>query len=141
MIFFVGWELSLVLMNLVLPLKIGARDVAFPFLNTVVFGCLHRGPAYLISLVREIFRNRLAGLSALSGLEYSPGVGVDYWIWSLQIAGLGSLLSAINFLVTILKMRCPGMTMKMPIFVWAALRHNDACHLRLSYSDRERLRC
>jgi cytochrome o ubiquinol oxidase subunit 1 len=58
----------------------------------------------------------------LSGLKYSPGVGVDYWIWSLQIAGIGTLLSGINFFVTILKMRAPGMTlMKMPIFVWSVL--------------------
>ena len=58
----------------------------------------------------------------LAGLKYNPGVGVDYWLWSLQISGAGSLLSGINFLATILKMRCPGMTlMKMPIFIWAVL--------------------
>ena len=76
-------------------------------------------------------------LPPLSGIEYSPGVGVDYWIWSVQIAGVGTLLSGINFFVTILKMRCPGMTlMKMPIFVWCDLDTLCPHHFRLSDFDR-----
>lgn len=124
MIFFVAMGLMFGLINLILPLQIGARDVAFPFLNSVSFWLFTAGMV-LINLSLIIGEFSAAGWLAyppLSGIEYSPGVGVDYWIWSLQIAGLGSLLSGINFLVTILKMRAPGMTlMKMPIFVHSVL--------------------
>lgn len=124
MIFFVAMGLIFALMNLIIPLQIGARDVAFPFLNSVSFWLFVAGMMLMnISLVIGEFST--AGWLAyppLSGLEYSPGVGVDYWIWALQIAGIGSLLSGVNFLVTIIKMRAPGMTlMKMPIFVWSCL--------------------
>ncbi|MBW3569165.1 cytochrome o ubiquinol oxidase subunit I [Candidatus Parcubacteria bacterium] len=124
MIFFVAMGLMFGLINLVLPLQIGARDVAFPFLNSVSFWLFAAGMVLMnISLVIGEFS--AAGWLAyppLSGLEYSPGVGVDYWIWSLQIAGVGSLLSGINFLVTILKMRAPGMTlMKLPMFCWSVM--------------------
>ncbi len=124
MIFFVAMGLMFGLINLVLPLMIGARDVAFPFLNSVSFWLFAAGFA-LINVSLFIGEFSAAGWLAyppLSGIESSPGVGVDYWIWSLQIAGLGSLLSGVNFVVTILKMRAPGMTlMKMPIFVWSVL--------------------
>jgi len=124
MIFFVGMGVVFGLVNIVMPLQIGARDVAFPFLNSVSFW-LYAAGALLINLSLAIGEFSAAGWVAyppLSGLKYSPGVGVDYWIWSVQIAGVGSLLSGINFLVTILKMRCPGMTlMKMPVFVWSVL--------------------
>ena len=111
-------------LNLIIPLQIGARDVAYPFLNALGFWLFASGATLtLVSLAIGKFST--AGWLAyppLSGLEYSPGEGVDYWIWMVQIAGVGSTLSGINFLVTILKMRCPGMTlMKMPIFVWSAL--------------------
>ena len=124
MIFFVGMGVVFGLMNLIVPLQIGARDVAFPFLNALGFWLF--ASAAILSLVslaiRKIFSDRMACLPSLSGIEYSPGEGVDYWIWMVQIAGVGSTISGINFLVTILKMRCPGMTlMKMPIFVWSAL--------------------
>lgn len=124
MIFFVGMGAIFALMNMVIPLQIGARDVAFPFLNAVSFWFFLVGAALVnISLVVGEFG--AAGWLAyppLSELEYSPGVGIDYWLWSIQIAGVGSLLAGINFLVTILKMRCKGMTlMKMPIFVWSCL--------------------
>lgn len=124
MIFFVAMGLVFAAMNLIVPLQIGARDVAFPFLNSVSFWLFVAGMMLMnASLIAGEFSP--AGWLAyppLSGLEYSPGVGVDYWIWSLQIAGLGSLLSGVNFLVTILRMRAPGMTlMKMPIFVWSVL--------------------
>jgi len=124
MIFFVGMPVIFGLMNLILPLQIGARDVAFPFLNSVGFWLFAAGASYiLVSLAIGDFS--IAGWVAyppLSGIEYSPGEGVDYWIWSVQIAGIGSLISGINFLVTILKMRCPGMTlMRMPLFTWCSL--------------------
>lgn len=124
MIFFVAMGLMFGLINLIVPLQIGARDVAFPFLNATSFWLFAGGMA-LINLSLLIGEFSAAGWLAyppLSGLAYSPGVGVDYWIWSLQIAGVGSLLSGINFLVTILKMRRPGMTlMKMPMFTWSVL--------------------
>jgi len=124
MIFFVAMGIIFGIFNLIIPTQIGARDVAFPFLNSVSFWLFAAG-MILINAPLVVGEFSAAGWLAyppLSGLEYSPGVGVDYWIWSLQIAGIGSLLSGINFFVTILKMRAPGMTlMKMPIFVWSAL--------------------
>ncbi|CAF23914.1 cytochrome o ubiquinol oxidase subunit I [Candidatus Protochlamydia amoebophila] len=124
MIFFVAMGAVFGLLNLIIPLQIGARDVAFPFLNAVSFWLFTAG-AMLTLISLAIGQFSIAGWLAyppLSALEYSPGEGVDYWIWMLQISGIGSTLSGINFLVTILKMRCPGMTlMKMPIFVWSSL--------------------
>lgn len=124
MIFFVGMGSVFGLLNLIVPLQIGARDVAFPFLNSLSFWLFSVG-AILVNMSLNVGQFSAAGWLAyppLSSLEYSPGVGVDYWIWSVQISGIGSLLSGINFLVTILKMRCPGMTlMKMPLFTWSAL--------------------
>jgi cytochrome o ubiquinol oxidase subunit 1 len=124
MIFFVGMGLMFGLINLVLPLMIGARDVAFPFLNSVSFWLFVAGMILMnASLVLGGFSTGgWLGYPPLTGIEYSPGVGVDYWIWSLQIAGIGSLLSGINFIVTILKLRAPGMTLlKMPVFAWSVL--------------------
>lgn len=124
MIFFVAMGLMFGIINLVLPLQLGARDVAFPFLNATSFWLYFMG-AMLMNVSLAVGEFAAAGWLAyppLSELAYSPGVGVDYWIWSLQIAGVGSLLSGVNFLVTILKMRCPGMTlMKMPIFAWSVM--------------------
>lgn len=124
MIFFVAMGAIFGLMNLIVPLQIGARDVAFPFLNALGFWLFASGASLsLVSLAIGKFST--AGWLAyppLSGLEYSPNEGVDYWIWLVQISGVGSTLSGINFLVTILKLRCPGMTlMKMPIFIWSCL--------------------
>ena len=124
MIFFVAMGLMFGLINLVLPLMIGARDVAFPFMNSVSFWLFVAGMILMnASLVLGGFSTGgWLGYPPLTGIEYSPGVGVDYWIWSLQIAGIGSLLSGINFIVTILKLRAPGMTlMKLPIFTWSVL--------------------
>ncbi len=124
MIFFVAIGLMFGIINLVVPLQIGSRDVAFPFLNSLSFWLFVAG-ACLINLSLIVGDFSTAGWLSYpphSELAYSPTSGVDYWIWSLQIAGLGSLLSGINFLVTILKMRCPGMTfMRLPMFSWTVL--------------------
>lgn len=123
MIFFVAMGLMFGLINLVIPLIIGARDVAFPFLNALSFWLFAAGAALVnLSLFSEFSAAGWLAYPPLSELRYSPGVGVDYWIWALQIAGIGSLLSGINFTVTILKMRRAGMTlMKMPMFAWSVL--------------------
>ncbi len=124
MIFFVAMGLIFGLINMILPLQIGARDVAFPFLNSLSFWLFAFGSLFiLVSLVIGKFSaTGWVAYPPLSGLRYNPGVGVDYWLWSVQVSGAGSLLSGINFMVTIFKMRCPGMTMmKMPVFVWSAL--------------------
>lgn len=124
MIFFVGMGVLFGLINLVVPLQIGARDVAFPFLNSLSFYLFTSGA--MLVMVSLIIGNFAAtgwtSYPPLAGLKYSPDVGVDYWLWSVQISGVGSTLSGVNFLVTILKMRCPGMTlMKMPLFTWSVL--------------------
>ena len=124
MIFFVAMGLMFGLINVVLPLMLGARDVAFPWLNSVSFWLFVAGMILNnLALVIGGFSNGgWLGYPPLTELQYNPGPGVDYWIWSLQIAGIGSLLSGINFFVTILKMRAKGMTlMKMPVFSWSVL--------------------
>lgn len=124
MIFFVAMGLMFGIINLVLPLQLGSRDVAFPFMNSISFWLFAAGMILInASLVLGDFSGGgWLGYPPLTELAYSPGVGVDYWIWALQIAGVGSLMSGINFLVTILKQRAPGMTlMKMPIFAWSVL--------------------
>ena len=124
MIVFVAMPFLVGLMNIVIPPQIGARDVAFPFLNSVSLW-LTTAAALLVMLslgVGEFSKAGWSGYAPLTELKYSPGTGVDYWIWAFQISGVGSLMTSINFLVTILKMRAPGMTlMRMPIFVWTAL--------------------
>jgi cytochrome o ubiquinol oxidase subunit 1 len=124
MIFFVAMGLMFGIINLVLPLMIGTRDVAFPFMNSLSFWLFVAGMVLMnVSLViGEFSTGGWLGYPPLTELAYSPGVGVDYWIWALQIAGVGSLMSGINFIVTIIKLRAPGMTlMKMPVFVWSVL--------------------
>ncbi|KAA9000074.1 cytochrome o ubiquinol oxidase subunit I [Affinibrenneria salicis] len=127
MIFFVATPFVVGLMNIVVPLQIGARDVAFPFLNSLSFWLFVAG-VILINLslgVGEFAQTGWVAYPPLSGKEYSPGVGVDYWIWSLQISGLGTTLTGVNFFATIMKMRAPGMSlMKMPVFTWTALCTN-----------------
>ncbi|MCA9341468.1 cbb3-type cytochrome c oxidase subunit I [Candidatus Saccharibacteria bacterium] len=122
MIFFVAMGGMFAFINWIVPLQIGARDVAFPLLNSISFW-LFAGGMVLMNLSLALGEFSGAGWLAyppLSGLEYSPGTGVDYWIWSLQIAGVGSLLSGVNFLTTIFTMRAKGMTlMKMPVFTWS----------------------
>lgn len=124
MIFFMAMPFMFGLINLALPLQIGARDVAFPYLNSLSLWLTVVG-AMLVNISLVVGKFAETGWLAyppLSGIVYSPGVGVDYYIWALQISGVGSLLSGINFTVTILRMRCPGMTMfRMPIFCWTVL--------------------
>ena len=124
MIFFAAMGLMFGIINLAVPILIGTRDVAFPWLNSVSFWLFVSGMILLnTSLAIGDFSG--AGWLAyppLSELQFSPTVGVDYWIWSIQIAGVGSLLSGINFIVTILMKRTKGMNlMKMPMFVWSVL--------------------
>ena len=127
MIFFVAMPLVTGLMNFVVPLQIGARDVAFPFLNNFSFWMTVAG-AVLVMMSLFIGDFAMTGWLAyppLSGIAYSPDTGMDYYIWSLQIAGVGTTLSGINLIATIVKMRAPGMgLMKMPVFTWTALCTN-----------------
>lgn len=127
MIFFVAMPLITGLMNYIVPLQIGARDVAFPFLNNFSFWMTAFGALLIMAslFVGEFARTGWLAYPPLSGILYSPDVGVDYYIWSLQVAGVGTLLSGINLVVTIIKMRAPGMAMmKMPVFTWTALCTN-----------------
>jgi cytochrome o ubiquinol oxidase subunit 1 len=127
MIFFVAMPLVTGFMNYIVPLQIGARDVAFPFLNNFSFWMTCFGAALtMVSLfIGEFARTGWLAYPPLSGILASPDVGVDYYIWSLQIAGVGTLLSGINLIATIVKMRAPGMSMmKMPVFTWTSLCTN-----------------
>ena len=127
MIFFVAMPFITGLMNYVVPLQIGARDVSFPFLNNFSFWMTTAGAVLtMISLfVGEYAQTGWLAYPPLSGISYSPNVGVDYYIWGLQIAGIGTTLSGINLIVTILKLRAPGMgLMKMPVFTWTSLCAN-----------------
>ncbi|NPD68570.1 cytochrome o ubiquinol oxidase subunit I [Lichenicola cladoniae] len=121
MIFFMAMPFMIGLMNVAMPLQIGARDVAFPFLNSLSFWLTAAG-AILVNVSLVIGEFGQVGWLAyppLSELKFSPGVGVDYYLWSLQLTGLGTLLTGVNFFVTIVKMRAPGMTwMRMPVFTW-----------------------
>jgi cytochrome o ubiquinol oxidase subunit I len=124
MVFFVAMPFLVGLFNIVVPQQIGARDVAFPFMNSVSLWLTASGAALvIISLVIGKFST--AGWSAYppySEAQFSPGVGVDYWIWAILVSGVGSMLTGINFLVTIVKRRAPGMRlMIMPLFTWTAL--------------------
>ncbi len=125
MVFFVAMAFIFGLINYIVPLQIGARDLASPFLNTLGFW-LYVGGVIMVNMFfflgGEYAATGWLAIAPLSGTEFSPGVGVDYWIWSLQISGIGTTLGAINFIMTILKMRAPGMTLwKMPAFTWGSL--------------------
>ncbi|RZJ45632.1 MAG: cytochrome o ubiquinol oxidase subunit I [Brevundimonas sp.] len=127
MIFFVAIPLVVGLVNYVMPLQIGARDVAFPFLNSLSLWLTVAGAALvMVSLfVGEFSTAGWLNYVPVANIENSPGTGPDYYLWALQIAGVGTTLSAINMVTTVFKMRAPGMTlMKMPVFVWTALCSN-----------------
>ena len=127
MIFFAAMPLMIGLMNFVVPLQLGVRDVAFPTLNSTSFWLTATG-ALLVNIslvVGEFARTGWLPYPPLSELRYSPGVGVDYYLWALQISGVGTLLTGINFVTTILKIRAPGMSyLRMPMFCWTALASN-----------------
>jgi cytochrome o ubiquinol oxidase subunit 1 len=124
MILFMAMPFLVGLWNVVVPQQIGARDVAYPFLNSASFWMTAVG-AMLVMVSLAVGQFSTAGWTGyppLSELQYNPSTGVDYWIWAIQISGVGTLLTGINFLVTIVKMRAPGMTfMRMPVFVWTTL--------------------
>jgi cytochrome o ubiquinol oxidase subunit 1 len=125
MVFFVAMAFIFGLINYIVPLQIGARDLASPFLNTLGFWLFVAGVVMVnmfFIVGGEYAATGWLAVAPLSGLEFSPGVGVDYWIWSLQISGIGTTLGGINFIMTILKMRAPGMGLwKMPMFTWGSL--------------------
>ena len=125
MVFFVTMGFFFGLMNWIVPLQIGARDLAFPFLNSLGLWLTIAGGLLInfFFIIGGDFANTgWLAIAPFSELEFNPSVGVDYLIWSLQLSGLGSLLAGINFLVTIIKKRAPGMTlMKMPLFTWNSL--------------------
>ncbi len=127
MIFFMAMPFMVGLMNFVVPLQLGVRDVAFPVLNAISFWLTASG-ALLVNIslvVGEFARTGWLAYPPLSELQFSPGVGVDYYLWALEISGIGTLLAGINLVTTILKMRAPGMTyMRMPVFCWTALASN-----------------
>ena len=127
MIFFVAMPMITGLMNYLVPLQIGARDVSFPFLNNFSFWMTTAGAILIMAslFVGEFARTGWLAYPPLSGIGYSPGVGMDYYIWALQIAGVGTTLSGINLIATIVKMRAPGMgMMKLPVFTWTSLCSN-----------------
>ena len=127
MIFFVAMPFMIGLMNFVVPLQLGVRDVAFPTLNSVGFWLTATG-ALLVNMslvLGEFQRTGWLPYPPLSELRYSPGVGVDYWLWALTISGVGTLVSGINLVTTILKVRAPGMSyLRMPMFCWTSLASN-----------------
>src|ERR1700759_3221008 len=127
MIFFMAMAFMIGLMNIIVPLQIGARDVAFPFINSLSFW-MTAVSAILINIslvIGEFAQTGWLAYPPLSELQFSPGVGVDYYLWSLQISGIGTLLTGVNFVTTILKTRAPGMGyMRMPVFCWTALASN-----------------
>lgn len=127
MIFFVAIPLVVGLINYVMPLQIGARDVAFPYLNNLSFWLTVAGALLVMAslFIGEFSRAGWLNYVPVSNLQNSPDVGPDYYLWALQIAGVGTTLSAINMVTTIIKMRAPGMSMmKMPVFCWTALCSN-----------------
>jgi cytochrome o ubiquinol oxidase subunit I len=127
MIFFVAIPLVVGLVNFVMPLQIGARDVAFPFLNNLSFWLTVAGAVLVMMslFIGDFAKTGWLSYAPLAELPYSPDSGVDYYLWSLEIAGVGTTLSAINMVATVVKMRAPGMTlMKMPVFTWTALCTN-----------------
>lgn len=127
MIFFVAMPLITGFMNYVVPLQIGARDVSFPFLNNFSFWMTAGGAVLVMAslFIGEFAQTGWLAFPPLSGIEHSPASGVDYYIWALQIAGVGTTLSGVNLIATIIKMRAPGMTlMKMPVFTWTSLCTN-----------------
>src|SRR6266536_1449915 len=127
MIFFVAMPFVIGLMNFAVPLQLGIRDVAFPTLNSVSLWLTASGILLtnMSLVIGEFAKTGWVAYPPLSELQFSPGVGVDYYLWALQISGIGTLMTGINFVTTILKLRAPGMSlMRMPVFSWTALASN-----------------
>ena len=124
MIIFAAMPILFGLMNIAVPLQIGARDVAFPVLNSISFW-LTFAASILVMLSLSIGQFSTAGWTGIAPFfekQYSPGTGVDYWLWALQISGVGTTLTGVNFFVTIIRMRAPGLKfMRMPMFTWTVL--------------------
>ena len=127
MIFFVAMTFMIGLMNFAVPLQLGVRDVAFPTFNSVSLW-LTASAVLLVNIslfIGEFAQTGWLVYPPLSELKFSPGVGVDYYLWAIQISGIGTLLTGINFVTTILKIRAPGMSLtRMPVFCWTALAAN-----------------
>jgi cytochrome o ubiquinol oxidase subunit 1 len=124
MIFFMAMAFVFGLVNIIVPEQIGARDVAYPYLNSLSFWLTVAGGSlvFISLVVGDFAATGWLAYPPLSELAYSPGVGVDYYLWALTLSGIGTLIGGINIFVTIIKMRCPGMTlMKMPLFTWSVL--------------------
>lgn len=127
MIIFVAMPFFIGLMNIAVPLQIGTRDVAFPLLNSLSLWLTVSGAGLImISLgLGEFSKTGWTGLAPLFEKEFNPGTGIDYWLWAFQLAGIGSTLTGINFFVTIVKLRAPGLNfMRLPLFTWTALTTN-----------------
>ena len=124
MVFMVIMPLSASFFNFVVPLAIGARDVAFPRLNAFsywvfLFGTLLMHASFLVGQVPDAGWFSYANLTSTT---YSPNDGLDFWALGLLVLGVSSVAAALNFMVTIINMRCPGMTMmRMPVFIWMTL--------------------
>ncbi|KAA0969069.1 cytochrome ubiquinol oxidase subunit I [Aureimonas fodinaquatilis] len=124
MIFFVAMPMITGFMNYIMPLQIGARDVTFPLLNAISLALTAAGAVLVMAslVLGEFSTGGWSAYPPYTGLEYSPGVGVDYWIWAVTLSTIGSTMTAINLLATVYKNRCPGMTlMQMPLFSWTTL--------------------
>jgi len=124
MIFFMAMPFLTGAINYVMPLQIGSRDVAFPLLNSISLWLTGAAAGIMMAslVIGEFSTGGWTGYPPFTELRFSPGVGVDYWIWAVTLGSIGSTLSGLNFAVTIYKMRCPGMTlMRMPMFTWTSL--------------------
>jgi cytochrome o ubiquinol oxidase subunit 1 len=127
MILLAATPLLVGIMNIIVPLQIGARDMAYPYLNALGLW-ITAAAVFLIMIslfVGDFSHNGWFGYAPIFELAYSPGVGVDYWIWTLELVALGTTLGSINFLATVVKMRAPGMTWsRLPVFTWSAVSAN-----------------
>ena len=127
MLIFAATPILAAFMNFLVPLQIGARDMAFPYLNALAFWmtAVGAGLVMLSLFVGDFSHAGWVGLIPLTEMAYSPNVGVDYWTWAIQIGSVGTTLGAVNIIATIIKMRAPGMTwLRMPLFTWTALTTN-----------------
>ncbi|MDH3571548.1 MAG: cbb3-type cytochrome c oxidase subunit I, partial [Gemmatimonadota bacterium] len=124
MVFLAIMPLSAAFFNFIIPLQIGARDVAFPRLNAFSYWVFLLGGLFLnASFLAGAAPNAgWFGYANLTSTQYSPGLNIDFWVLGLQVLGVASIAAGINFIVTIINLRAPGMTlMRMPVFTWMSL--------------------